>query len=212
MNFEPLPAESSARVRPASGWPGRRLTAILAMAMAALAWSPFAQAAPDCRVELPSAQLSGSGELHLFGFHLYDAQLWSARLPVSYDARFALLLTYTHAVTRERLAQLGIDEMKRLAASPIPDDQIEQWHHDMLASFVDIAPGDQLCGVFLPGQGVRFFANGKPTATIDDVAFARAFFGIWLDPRTQARALREQLLGGSWQNGGRTSSHAAGNP
>ncbi|AKC70751.1 hypothetical protein MB84_16575 [Pandoraea oxalativorans] len=29
--------------------------------------------------------------------------------------------------------------------------------------------------------------------------FARAFFGIWLDPRTRAPSLRERLLGeGSW--------------
>jgi len=50
--------------------------------------------------------------------------------------------------------------------------------------------------VFLPGTGVRFYANGTPTATIADLDFAHAFFNIWLDPATRAKTLRAQLLGG----------------
>jgi hypothetical protein len=33
------------------------------------------------------------------------------------------------------------------------------------------------------------------TDEVDDLAFARAFFSIWLDPSTRAPTLRKQLLG-----------------
>lgn len=174
------------------------VSVIAAVQAAALLLIPMQESAADvgCRDEVPGAMLSGAGEFRLLGFHLYDAQLWSARLPVTYDARFALELTYARAVTRERLASLGIAEMKRLAGAPVSEAQVTRWRGDMLRAFVDIAPGDQLCGVYLPGAGVRFFANGTPTATIDDPDFARRFFGIWLDSATRAQGLRDKLLGG----------------
>jgi hypothetical protein len=179
---------------------GRRI----ALAIASLACvaglcavpSGAAVAAQDCHTEIPAAQFSGSGEYRFLGLHLYDAQLWSARLPVSFDNRFALQLTYTTSATRERLATLGLNEMKRLAPTPLSDALVARWRDDMLKAFVDVAPGDWLCGVFLPGTGVRFFANGEPTATIEDPEFARAFFNIWFDPETRAKTLRARLLGG----------------
>jgi hypothetical protein len=157
--------------------------------------SGAALAAQDCHAEIPAAQFSGSGEYRFLGLHLYDAQLWSARLPVSFDNRFALQLTYTTSATRERLATLGLNEMKRLAQPPLSDALVARWRDDMLKAFVDVAPGDWLCGVYLPGTGVRFYANGAPTATIEDPDFARAFFNIWFDPQTRAKTLRAKLLG-----------------
>lgn len=65
----------------------------------------------------------------------------------------------------------------------------------MMRAFNDVGPGDRLCGVFLPGHGARFYTNGTLTAQIDDIAFAIAFFRIWLDPETRAARLRQDLLG-----------------
>ncbi|MFC0573917.1 chalcone isomerase family protein [Paraburkholderia solisilvae] len=175
----------------------RRVALATGFAVALCALSPrSALAAQDCHAEVPAAQLSGSGEYRFLGLHLYDAQLWSTHLPVNYDARFALQLTYATSATRERLTTLGLNEMKRLAPTPLPDALVARWRDDMLRAFVDVEPGDWLCGVFLPGTGVRFYANGEATATIADLDFARAFFGIWFDPETRAKTLRSKLLGG----------------
>jgi hypothetical protein len=65
----------------------------------------------------------------------------------------------------------------------------------MRALFPDVAAGDSLSGLYLPGRGARFFHNGEPLGEIDDAQFARAFFSIWLDPRTSAPDLRAALLG-----------------
>ena len=65
----------------------------------------------------------------------------------------------------------------------------------MRRAFPDVAAKDRLVGVY-DGRGeVRFFHNGKPTAQIKDRDYAHLFFGIWLDAKTSAPALRKALLG-----------------
>ena len=58
-----------------------------------------------------------------------------------------------------------------------------------------IVDGDRITGLNLPQTGVRYYYNGKLLGEIRDREFAKAFFGIWLDPRTSEPALRKQLLG-----------------
>jgi hypothetical protein len=158
-----------------------------------LTCSPVAFA--DWRSSVGAARLTGQGEFTLLGFRVYDAQLWSIRSPIDYRSRFALRLTYARSISRERLADTGLDEIKRLATTPIAAATLERWHSDMLHAFIDVTPGDRLTGVFLPGQGVRFYAGGRPGVEIDDPEFARAFFDIWLDLATRAPELRRHLLG-----------------
>ena len=74
--------------------------------------------------------------------------MWSERVPVDYDERFALRIVYARGIRRERLADTGISEIKRLAAAPIPPDTLERWRADMLQAFVDVGPGDQLSAVY----------------------------------------------------------------
>ncbi|UUZ55997.1 chalcone isomerase family protein [Massilia sp. H-1] len=60
--------------------------------------------------------------------------------------------------------------------------------------FPDVKEGTRISGVFLPGSQARFYLDGKPLATVPDPEFARAFFAIWLDPKTSAKGLRTALL------------------
>lgn len=166
----------------------RRLAALVLMVWAGVACA-------DWRGDVQAAKLVGEGDFSVLGFRLYRAQMWSERVPVDYDERFALHLVYARGIKRERLADTGIGEIKRLAAAPIPADTLERWRADMMQAFVDVGPGDQLSAVYLPDKGVRFYAGDRLTAEVDDLAFARAFFGIWLDPSTRAPTLRKHLLG-----------------
>ncbi|NDA55758.1 MAG: hypothetical protein EBX61_05545 [Betaproteobacteria bacterium] len=45
------------------------------------------------------------------------------------------------------------------------------------------------------GAGCRFIHNRQLRMDLNDAAFAKAFFGIWLDPRTTEPALRKSLIG-----------------
>ena len=152
-------------------------------------------ACADWRGDVQSATLVGEGDFSVVGFKLYRAQMWSERVPIDYDERFALHIIYARGIKRERFVDAGISEIKRLASAPIPADTLERWRADMMQAFVDVGPGDQLSAVYLPDKGVRFYAGDRMTGEFDDPTFARAFFGIWLDPSTRAPTLRRQLLG-----------------
>jgi hypothetical protein len=171
----------------------RRRALLTVLALLAQLAAPFAHA--DWRDDVAHARRIGAGAFCVLGFCLYDAALWATRAGTGFDAPFALCLTYRRAIRGERLVAAGLDEIGRLAAAPLSAATRAAWRDDMARAFGDVAPGDTLCGVYLPDQGARFYANDRLTAEVDDPAFARAFFGIWLDPRTRARALRMQLLG-----------------
>lgn len=148
-----------------------------------------------CKDDLETANELGEGSFCVLGFCLYHAQLWSSTATLSAEAPFALVIEYRRSFAETRLADTGLAEMERLAAVPLSASTRERWRADMLVAFVDVQSGDTLCGAFMPGRGVRFYANDRLTAQIDDIAFAQAFFAIWLDPRTRAPQLRRHLLG-----------------
>ena len=89
----------------------------------------------------------------------------------------------------------SVAEMQRLGALAPDAPQLLRWRTLMAEAFTDVEAGDQLVGVYLPGQGARFYNRSHRLATLDDPAFAQAFFAIWLDPRTRDAALRRQLIG-----------------
>jgi hypothetical protein len=152
-------------------------------------------ASAGCREDVPQAHLIGQGPFCIFGFCLYDAQLWAEHPPQAFDAPFALLLTYRRTIKAQRLVDAGMSEIERLTQSPLPAATLIGWRTEMARAFKDVGPGDELCGVFLPGRGARFYANGLLTTEVDDPSFALAFFRIWLDPDTRAARLRKNLLG-----------------
>ncbi len=96
---------------------------------------------------------------------------------------------------RVRVCKAASRIVKCLVNETLPAATRDAWRADIARAFTDVARGDVLCGVYLPDQGARFYTNGRLTADIPDPVFARAFFDIWLDPRTRAQSLRRQLLG-----------------
>ena len=63
----------------------------------------------------------------------------------------------------------------------------------MTGLFPDVQAGDTIIGEYR-SAGAGFHYNGRLLGHIEDTAFARAFFAIWLDARTSAPALRAALL------------------
>ncbi|MFJ4440951.1 chalcone isomerase family protein [Pseudomonas sp. NPDC089422] len=162
------------------------LAALLTMALPASA---------DWRASLPAAQVAGSGDFTWFGLRLYTARLWRASASWSWDEPFALELIYHRSLSRNTLVQASIDEIQRLAKRPLSTDTVERWSAAMAEAFVDVRPGMNITGLYLPGQGCRFYVDGHLSLEVTDPAFARAFFAIWLDPRARDAQLRDHLLG-----------------
>lgn len=153
----------------------------------------------DWREALPDARLSGSGEMRLFGFSIYNAKLWSPRPmngePPGADVPFALELTYSRAIGRDDLVEASLKEIRRLSPNPMSPELIARGKSEMQQAFVDVGPGDRITGVNVPGEGARFYVGDKLQYVVKDEAFVNAFFAIWFDPRTRSPELRARLLG-----------------
>ncbi|MFA1029102.1 MULTISPECIES: chalcone isomerase family protein [Pseudomonas syringae group] len=152
-------------------------------------------ASADWREALPNAQVVGGGDLSLFGFRIYTARLLSPSRPFVADAPLALELTYHRAIDREDLVDASIDEIKRISGNQVNERQLTEWRQQMNQSFVDVRPGMKITGVYLPGREARFYIGDTLQHVVPDSHFAKAFFSIWLDPKTRNPELREQLLG-----------------
>jgi hypothetical protein len=172
---------------------------------ASLVAAPLCNAASDIVAPpLPAAVLSlvpnlearGSGELTFMMLPVYSAYFYCtepARCGWSPEQLFALQLVYHRSLVGAKIAERSIEEIAKLGYGT--PDQRARWAALMKQFFVDVVAGDHITGLNLPQLGVRFYYNGKPLGEIRDQEFARAFFGIWLDPRTSEPGLRKKLLG-----------------
>ena len=170
----------------------RRIVA-LALVLASMLASMHAQAAPvHIEHDVPAARLAGSGSFTYFTMKIYSAELWVGPQGYSPAAPFALELRYARKLDGKKIAEASFDQMEKIGAGSAGERQA--WLQKMAAIFPDVQEGSRITGVYLPQEGARFYLDGKPLATVADPGFATAFFGIWLDSRTTAPALRAALL------------------
>ena len=148
---------------------------------------------------LPGARLQGAGLLRFLGLRVYDIRLWTGAIAVGADwaqaaaTPLALEIEYARALEGAQIAERTLKEMRRQAE--IAAEVGVRWLVAMKQLLPDVRAGDRITGVHLPGEGARFFVNGRLQGDLRDADFARLFFGIWLSPRTSEPALREALLG-----------------
>lgn len=138
-------------------------------------------------------RIQGQGEMRWFGLRLYQASLWAPDGRWQAERPYALELRYARDIPSARLVQASIEEMQRLGSAD--DARLARWKLELQRVFPDVRSGDVIHGLHLPQRGAEFYHQGRLTGRIEDVEFARAFFAIWLDPRTREPALRASLLG-----------------
>jgi len=183
-----------------------QLAAAALVAAASTMTGPAAASTPGAGPPAPAhvlkyvadVRLAGTGKLTWYGFHVYDAALFDAPgFDLANAARqpFVLELTYARRLDGKGIAEASRDEIARLGFGT--DAQRTRWHEQMLKLFPNVEKGRRLAGVNVPDIGARFYFDGQFLGSIDEPAFARAFFAIWLDERTRAPQLRENLLKGA---------------
>lgn len=141
----------------------------------------------------PDARPVGGGEMRVFGFAVYDGWYWASAPGFSIARPFALDLHYHRALDGAKIAERSVEEIARLGYGTAAERS--RWGEAMKAIFPSVGRGDRLTGVNIPSGGARFFHNGRPIGEVADPSFARAFFGIWLDPSTSRPDFRARLLG-----------------
>ena len=169
----------------------RKLVLLAALAGAVL---PVQASLPEpVKALAPAWRNLGSGDASFLGLRLYGASLWVSGQAYREDAPFALALTYARAFSRDTLVSTSLDEMRRLGGAD--EARLARWKSDLERVFPDVAAGETIVGVHLPGRGAAFYHQGRLSGEVADPAFSRAFFAIWLDSRTRVPALRSRLLG-----------------
>lgn len=171
-------------------------SAVASTQQTAMAPASKASPAPDhVRRYIDDARTLGGGRLTWFGLHIYDALLF---VPRAFDSAnpsaqpFALELAYARSLDGQAIAERSHDEIARLKIGN--EAQRTRWLADMSALFPDVKAGQRLAGIYRPGGATRFYLDGRYLGEVADPEFGRAFFAIWLDPRTSAPQLRASLL------------------
>lgn len=195
----------------ASRWPSRWVQGVLSASFVCLAGIAFSAANAQTvstqdteqvatpiagqawEAFLPDAKKVGEGQFRRWGFLVYDATLWSATGLYRPNQPYALSLVYARSISRDQIVDASIDQMRDLG---IKVSQHPEWQSKLQRVFVDVTEGDSLTGIYMPGQGAVFYAGDRLTGQVDE-GLAKAFFAIWLDPKTTAPDLRLALLGQS---------------
>ncbi len=145
------------------------------------------------RALAPDLALQGGGLLTFLGFAVYDGWYWASARGWPANGPYALDLVYHRDLVGEKIAQRSVEEIAKLGYGT--PEQRARWGALMTRLFPDVRKGDRLTGVHTPDGAVRYFYNGQPIGSIEDPGFARAFFAIWLDPKTSRADFRQKLLG-----------------
>ena len=139
---------------------------------------------------LKGAQLQGQGRMTFWGFDVYDARLYLTEQRGQNG--IALDLSYLRSLKGTDITKRTLEEMERLGVS---ESNRSAWGKQLNAIFPDVVSGSALTAIQIPGRGTVFLHNGKPVGEIAGDDFAKAFFAIWLDPKTAAPKLRAALIG-----------------
>ena len=141
--------------------------------------------------------LRGEAVMRFFGLKVYDIRLWTptkaAPTEELVERPFALELVYDLSIKGRDIAERSVKEMRSQGWRD--ETKLKRWGEEMARIFPDIAQGDALIGVSIPGKEARFYSRDKLIAVVADPEFSRAFFDIWLSDKTSEPRLRKKLLG-----------------
>lgn len=168
-----------------------------ALVLSALLLAPAARAQTSVP-GLPHAVLAGQARFTWFGLQVYQARLWVApgfRQSALGNVPLALEITYERSFTGADIARRSLREMER--SEPLDATTAQRWEARLRELLPDVKPGDRLLGVHEPARGTSFFQDGRLLGRIDDDAFSRRFFAIWLGPHTSSPDVRDALLAGT---------------
>ena len=142
-------------------------------------------------------RMVGAGELRWMGFPIYDASLWTSsgrHAGFTADQTVALSLWYRRSFTRDELLKVTETAWRKLGQ--VDPAQRQRWLAELRGFWTDVAPGQNVTTVVLPGGATRFYDQRGRFGQVDDPAFGPAFLSIWLDPGSVVSDLRIRLLGG----------------
>ena len=136
----------------------------------------------------------GQGLLsHLF-WDVYTATLIAPNAKWHPDMPFALSVKYLLDIDGADIAERTISEIRDQGYADEPN--LSVWQEKLLNILPNVTDGTRLTAVRDKTGHTIFYHDGNWIGEIDDRAFTRRFFDIWLGEKTPRPALRRALLGG----------------
>jgi len=171
-------------------------TRFAAALVAVLLVAPLARAAVAAPTfvgeHVPDAALVGEGRLRVMLWNVFDARLEAPDGRYDADAPFALTLSYLRGLDAHRIVDASIEEMT--AQRPVDDRTLARWRAALERVIPDVETGTSITGVRDERGHTRFYRDGEPLGQVEDPAFTRAFFDIWLGEASSRPVLRDRLL------------------
>lgn len=148
------------------------------------------------QVELP---LRGAGLLRVrMIFKVYAAALYlPATVPsgrYAEDVPKRLEIAYLRDLEAGVIIRAGEEALQR-NLTPAEQAHLQPRLEAINRLYVDVKAGDRYALTYEPGRGSTLSLNGRELGTIEGADFAAAYFGIWLDERTDFPDFRAALLG-----------------
>jgi hypothetical protein len=168
-----------------------RLAFFLAFALIA---TPALARPPEVTQTLGNADRVGQAEYRALSVRLFSAETWAAGGDFSWNAPFALTLTYHRNARASTLINRSIREMSGRGAGSA--QSLAPLRAELARCFTDVARGDRFTGVSTGPDTARFYHNGAHRCDVRWPGFRRYFFGIWLAGRDgPAAEISAQLRG-----------------
>lgn len=176
------------------GW-ARQLIVLCAVLVSAGAAAKTADGVPDPLLNqyIPDVSLVGAARMRVLLWDVYDARLFAPGGEWRAGRPFALSLDYLRDLKGDAIAARAIEEIRNQGFAD--EVTLARWFDLMSTIIPDVGPDTELLGIADADQNTLFLRNGKLIGRIDEPAFTRAFFDIWLSEATSAPALRQRLLG-----------------
>ena len=177
-------------------WCALLVAGLVPVAQAEVAGQHFA---PSGLVGTEILPLRGAGLLRVrMIFKVYAAALY---LPASVASeRFAddvskrIEIVYLRNLDAGIIIKAGNDALER-SLTPEQRAALQPRLEAINRLYVDVKAGDRYALTYAPGRGSTLSLNGRDLGTIEGADFAAAYFGIWLDHRTDFPDFRAALLG-----------------
>ena len=160
----------------------RRLAAALVAALG-LALGEARADPPEIVEALPGAERVGEARFTYLVWPVFDAELFTRSGAFDWSEAFALSLTYRRGFSADALTGQTIEEMR---ARGVSAQVLAGLRPRLRACFADVSAGDRFTAVSLTDERASLFFNGAYRCTLNAPGLRQAFFGIWLDGRSNA--------------------------
>ena len=138
--------------------------------------------------------LIGEANYSFLLWDLYDAQLYSES-KIFDKNRSALILRYNKKITKDRLVEETIGDMKD--QTKLSKTQIENWTKVFSNIYKTVQVGERFLAIRIASNKSIFFYNEKKIYESSDKDFLNLFFNIWLRNDSKNPDFSKKLIGGS---------------